>query len=84
MDIQKLLSDAHARADINGDGKLSPQDLDALRDTYGIDSSVVNDLRAKADANGDGKLDFEDLKSGLGDLGSFTDTLKDQIFGGKQ
>lgn len=84
MDISKLLDDAKARADVNGDGKLSAEDLEALRDKHGLDSNLVDDLKAKADASGDGKLDFEDIKASAANLGDAMNNFKDKLFGDKK
>ena len=83
MDIQKVIADAQAKADANGDGKLSVEDLDALAKEHGIDPKVLDGVKAKADANGDGRIGFEDLKSGVGQLGDMVAGLKDKLFGGK-
>ena len=65
-----LLDDLQAKADLNGDGKLSVEDLEKLK--------------GLADQNGDGKIDFEDAKSFNFD--NVVDVVKDKlsgIFGGK-
>lgn len=84
MDLSKLLEDAKARADVNGDGKLTVQDLEALRDQHGLDSKLVDDLKAKADASGDGKLGFDDIKAGAANLGEAMNNFKDKFFGDKK
>ena len=92
MDIQKLLADAQAKADTNGDGKLTADDLQALASQHGVDQSLVDGLKAKGDVNGDGKVDLEDIKAAAGkfNLGGATEQaqgviggLKDKFFGGK-
>ncbi|MFZ1258722.1 MAG: hypothetical protein WAQ25_04605 [Candidatus Saccharimonas sp.] len=66
MNIQQIISDITSRADINKDGKLSPQDIDALRDTHGLSQTLVDTLKKAGDANGDGKLDLQDALTHLG------------------
>ena len=83
MDIQKIITDAQTKADANGDGKLSTEDIDTLAEKHGIDSRVVDTLKAKADANGDGRLGVEDLQSGAAQLGDMATSFKDKLFGGK-
>ncbi len=94
MDIQKLIEDARAKADVNGDGKLTFDDLSELASKHGIDGKVVDDLKAKSDTNGDGKVDINDLQAGLGELkttlgdaakdpAGFVDDLKNTLFGKK-
>lgn len=82
MNINDLLSDAKARADVNGDGKLSLQDIESLRDKFGIDTKHFDTLRSKLDASGDGKLDINDLAGGLGSIGGTINDLKEKFFGG--
>lgn len=78
-----IFDDIQQKADINGDGKLTTEDLDQLREKYGLDDRKIADLRATADANGDGKLDVDDLKTAFGNFGTTAETLKDRFFGGK-
>jgi hypothetical protein len=59
------------RADINGDGKLTPQDLDSLKD--GNNNEALDKLKDLADRNSDGKLSLDDVKdidfnNAVGDL----------------
>ena len=68
MDIQKLLAEAQTKADVNGDHKLTADDVSALASKYGLDEKMINELKQKGDTNGDGKIDLEDLKSGVGQL----------------
>ena len=56
-----LLDDLKAKADVNGDGKLSIEDLEKLKD--GVNNDQLDELKKVADQNGDGKLDLEDVKS---------------------
>ncbi len=83
MDIQKIIADAQAKADANGDGKLSVDDLDELAQKHGIDPQILEGFKQKADANGDGRIGFEDLQSGVGQLGTMVNDLKDKLFGNK-
>lgn len=90
MDVQKLLAGVQAKADANGDGKITVDDVQAFAGQYGVDQKLVDGLKAKADANGDGKVDLEDIKAATeqfhldqaaseaqGVLGD----LKDKLFG---
>ena len=45
MDFQKLLTDAQAKADANGDSKLTADDIQALASQYGLDQSLVDGLK---------------------------------------
>jgi len=77
-----LLDDLQAKADLNGDGKLSVEDLENLKD--GVNNEELEKLKGLADQNGDGKIDFEDAKSFNFD--NVVDIVKDKlggIFGGK-
>lgn len=83
MDIQKIINDAKSKADSNGDGKLSVEDLDDLAKKHGIDPKVLDGFKQKADANGDGRIGFDDIQSGAGQLGGMVNDLKGKLFGGK-
>ncbi len=83
MDFQKMLADAQAKADTNGDGKLTMDDVDALAKRHGIDPKMVDDLKTKGDVNGDGKVDLEDLKAGFGNAGTMFEDAKSKLFGNK-
>ena len=77
-----LLDDLKAKADLNGDGKLGPEDLESLKD--GANNEQIEKLKEFADQNGDGKVDMEDIKSV--DLGNLANTVKEhlgELFGGK-
>ncbi len=77
-----LLDDLKAKADLNGDGKLGPEDLESLKD--GANNEQIEKLKEFADQNGDGKVDMEDIKSV--DLGNIATTVKEHLgglFGGK-
>ncbi len=78
-----LLDDLKAKADLNGDGKLSVEDLESLKD--GVNNDQLDQLKQFADQNGDGKLDFEDVKNF--DFGKVVDNVKDKLgglFGGNK
>lgn len=81
VDIKNILAEAQARADANGDGKLSIEDLSALKEEYGLDASFLDNLKTKIDANVDGKIDLADLQGGLGNIGGVIDDFKNQFFG---
>lgn len=55
-----LLDDIRAKADQNGDGKLSLDDLEALRS--GDNGNVIDRLKESVTGK-DGKLDFNDIKN---------------------
>lgn len=77
-----LIDDLKAKADINGDGKLSTEDLESLKD--GTNNEHLDKLKEVADQNGDGKIDFDDAKNL--DFGNLANELKDsagRLFGGK-
>lgn len=57
-----LLEDLKAKADANGDGKLTQDDLQGLKDMYAENEHRITELQAKADANGDGKVDLSDAQ----------------------
>ena len=50
-----ILDDIKAKADANGDGKVTLQDLDAMRD--GTNDPIIDELKAKA-LRYNGKLDM--------------------------
>lgn len=54
-----ILDDVKAKADANGDGKVTLQDLDAMKD--GVNDSVIEELRSKA-LRYNGKLNVRDPK----------------------
>jgi hypothetical protein len=74
-----FFDDIKAKADANGDGKLSGDDIAGLKEKYPDQANQISELQTKADGNGDGKLDFEDAKSMAGDI---FNTAKD-MFGKK-
>ena len=72
-----LLDDLKAKADLNGDGKLSTEDLEQQNGT--INSEQLDKLKQLADQNDDGKLDLNDI-TGI-DLGSIAGDVKDKLGG---
>lgn len=78
-----IFDDLKAKADANGDGKLSADDLNDLRDK--LPTEKFDQLKSLADQNDDGKISLEDVKSfNLGDtIGGLKDTLGG-LFGGKK
>ncbi|MFZ1248856.1 MAG: EF-hand domain-containing protein [Candidatus Saccharimonadales bacterium] len=75
-----ILDDLKAKADQNGDGKLSSADIEEMKQNHTEDASMLDQLKAKADANNDGKIGLDDLKE-VGN--SITDKLgevKDKLF----
>lgn len=58
-----LLDDAKNKAqsmgDQNGDGRISKEDLENMKD--GTNNEHIDQLKAKADSNEDGKVDMNDV-----------------------
>lgn len=71
-----LFDNLKAKADINGDGKITKADLDALKSPE--NKQKIDDLKAKADQNKDGKLDLQDVKGA--NLGQLAKDVKDSFF----
>ncbi len=71
-----LFDDIKAKADANGDGKITKDDIDDLKNTFDTYSKQLENLRGIADSNGDGKIDMKDIQGAvdkldtLGKLGS--------------
>lgn len=57
-----------AKADTNGDGKLTSDDIQHFREKYPEQSDYLSGLQARADANNDGKVDFADAKNMADDV----------------
>lgn len=77
-----LLDDIKAKADLNGDGKVSVEDLEALKD--GVNNDKVEQLKKIADQNGDDKIDVEDIKNiNLDDIVAKAKDTFGNLFGGK-
>lgn len=76
-----LFDDLKAKADANGDGKITAADLDGLKQEYQDQLAKLDGLKDKADTSGDGKVSFDDAKSAFGDLGDKLGGLKDKLFG---
>lgn len=77
-----VLDDLQAKADLNGDGKLSVDDLTDMKDQFGPEQ--WEKLVALGDQNGDGKVDVSDLKDFKFD--NVVDDIKSNLggmFGGK-
>lgn len=70
-----LLDDLKAKADANGDGKISLEDLEALRD--GSNNSAIDKIKEVAQNTG-GKIDFEEIKNL--NIGEVIDYLKKKFF----
>jgi Ca2+-binding EF-hand superfamily protein len=71
-----LIDELKKKADQNGDGRISKEDLDELKGGNDGDNIWLDKLKAQADQNGDGKIGLDDF-SGLHDsLGG----LKDKFF----
>ena len=75
--MMSLLDDLKAKADVNGDGKLSADDLAGLKDKISPDQ--FDQLKQLADQNDDGKLNLDDIK-GI-DLDSIASDVKDRLGG---
>lgn len=85
-----LLEDLQAKADLNGDGKLAPEDLTSLGEQYGLDTQTIEDLKSKVDPNGDGSLDVNEIKDSLagfdvtslteGGFGGIIEQIKNRFF----
>lgn len=74
-----IINTIKAKMDANGDGKISVEDLEALKD--GTNKSLITKLKKQADANKDGKLDLQDLKDLPVDR--WANDLKKSVFGKK-
>lgn len=71
-----LIDDLKAKADVNGDGKITKEDLEALNSAE--NRAKIEELKQIADANKDGMLDINDAK-GL-NLGQAINDIKG-VFG---
>lgn len=77
-----VLDDLQAKADLNGDGKLSMEDLQTAKDK--LTPEQWEKLKEIGDRNGDGKVDIADLRDF--NFGDIANDIKDglgSIFGGK-
>lgn len=81
MDLPAVLAEAQARADANGDGKLTLDDVNELAQDHNLGPEFIESLKAHADANGDGKLSPEDVTSSMTDIGGKMSDLKNKFFG---
>ena len=95
MDISKIVADAKAKADANGDGKLSIDDIQEVSRSHTIDSDVIDSLKDTADSNNDGRVDFEDVRNSIEDfgdmlgnagrnIGNTIDDISGRMFGGNK
>lgn len=67
-----LFDELKKRADVNGDGKITKEDLDAVNSPE--NKQKVDELKKVADSNKDGKVDLSDVK-GI-NLGEVAGNLK--------
>lgn len=67
-----LFDELKKRADVNGDSKITKEDLDAVKSPENKDK--IEKLKTMADSNKDGKVDLSDAK-GL-DLGQIANGVK--------
>lgn len=65
-----LFAEVQKRADANGDGKLSIDDLNSLKEQFPDQAGLLDQAKEIADQNSDGKLNLADAQ-GL-DLGDIT------------
>ena len=72
-----LLDDLQAKADLNGDGKLSMDDLASAKDK--LTPEQWDKLQEIGDRNGDGKVDMADLKEF--NIGDVVNDIKDSLGG---
>lgn len=72
-----LLDDLKAKADVNGDGKISADDLANLKDK--VSPEQFDQLKQLADRNDDGSINFDDVKNL--DFGSVVNDIKSAVGG---
>lgn len=72
-----VFDDIKAKADQNGDGKLSAADLDELKGQLPTDK--LEQLKQLADQNDDGKISLDDVKSI--DFGDMMNNAKNSLGG---
>lgn len=64
-----LFTEVQKRADANGDGKLSVEDLNSLKAQFPDQAGLLDQAKDIADRNNDGKLDLADVQGlNLGDI----------------
>ena len=73
-----IFDELKQKADANDDGKITKDDLEALRGSGEGDDSLLDKLKEAADQNDDGKLNLDDVKSI--DVGDTISDLKDKLF----
>lgn len=78
--MNDLLKALQERADANGDGAITADDLGALREQFG-NNDLLSALQDKIDTTGDGKISLNDASGLLGNLGDALGGLKDKLFG---
>ncbi len=80
--IMSVLDDLQAKADLNGDGKLSMEDLQTAKDK--LTPEQWEKLKEIGDRNGDGKVDIAHLLDfNCGDTANDITAGLGSIFGGK-
>ena len=62
------IDDIKAKADANGDGKLTFEDLEHLKESHPEANDQLSSLQTRTDANDDGKVDLSDARGMLGDV----------------
>lgn len=72
-----LLDNLKNKVDQSEDGRLSKDDLEAMKDGEGDNDSWIDKLKEKADQNEDGKIGKDDLSGLSSSLGG----MKDKLFG---
>lgn len=80
MNSEAVLAEAQARADANGDGKLTLDDINELAQDYNLGPEFVQSLKAHAEANGDDKVAPEDVTTSINDIGGRMSDLKNKFF----
>lgn len=60
-DLRAELDAAFKKWDANGDGALSPQEIEEVLATAGMSKAEIGDILAVADANKDGKVDYQEF-----------------------
>ncbi|HET6622357.1 MAG TPA: EF-hand domain-containing protein [Candidatus Saccharimonadales bacterium] len=72
-----LLDDIKAKLDTNQDGRVSRDDLEALKNGDQDRDTKIEELKSHADQTDDGKLSFDDIKNF--DFGGMIDNLKKKV-----
>lgn len=66
-----FIKEIKAKADANSDGKITKEDLDALKEKFPDYKEKIDKLITKTDINDDGKVDLEDAKKLFNDNKGF-------------